>query len=475
MTVSALSSRRFTLEDQLEFAEISGDWNPMHVDPIVARRTIYGDLVVHGMHSLFWALECIAQIVGGKRGLSHLKTEFKRPVHLDDVISCKLLRSDTRDFKLSLEAKGKVLVRIEGSFSQSRYELPDLPKKISGRECRDLSFEEITAASGSVPLFVDEDRFGKMFPSLSRLLPNGQIAELLATTRLVGMECPGLHSIYSGHNLHFHDEQTNGRELNYEVARADGRFSLFWLKVKAPAMSGTITAFVRPRPRTQAAVDVVRGAVTRDEFAKYRALVIGGSRGLGEITAKIIAAGGGDVWITYHRGREDAERVTREIRSAGFHCSCLRFDATASEELRGDFESSWKPNQLYYFATPPISLEAGDWFSPEKFHTYCEFYVNGFSSTVKAVRRLGAETLSVFYPSTIFLEEFREHSTEYCAAKAAGELLCRNLERLFPHVTAYAPRLRRMRTDQTSGLMPIDAEDPLFGMLNAIRGMPVRR
>jgi hypothetical protein len=40
-------------------------------------------------------------------------------------------------------------------------------------------------------------------------------------------------------------------------------------------------------------------------------------------------------------------------------------------------------------------------------------------------------------------------------------------------VRVYAPRLERMKTDQTSGLMQIDAKDPLFGMLNAIRGMPV--
>jgi NAD(P)-dependent dehydrogenase (short-subunit alcohol dehydrogenase family) len=128
---------------------------------------------------------------------------------------------------------------------------------------------------------------------------------------------------------------------------------------------------------------------------------------------------------------------------------------------------------LYFFATPPISLETGDWFSPEKFQTYCRFYVNAFSSTVDSVLRLGDENLSVFYPSTIFLEQFQEHSTEYCAAKAAGELLCRHLERLFPPVRVYAPRLERMKTDQTSGLMQIDAKDPLFGMLNAIRGMPV--
>ena len=474
MTVSALSSRRFTFEDQLEFAEISGDWNPMHVDPIAARRTIYGGVVVHGIHSLFWALECIAQIAGEKLGLSHLKTEFRRQMHLGDVIFCKLLRLDDRNFKVCLEAKGKLLVRVEGSFSQSRYDLPGLPKKGDGADCRDLNFEEITAASGSLPLFVDEDRFRKLFPGVSRLLPNGQIAELLATTRLIGMECPGRHSIYLGHNLHFYDEHTTGGdELYYEVTRTDDRFSMLWLNVTGPAMRGTITAFARPRPRRQAAFEAVRGAVTRDEFVKVRALVIGGSRGLGEITAKIIAAGGGDVWITYHSGREDAERVTGEIRSAGFRCSCLRFDVTAPEDLAGQFEIAWKPNQLYYFATPPISLEKGDWFSPEKFHTYCRFYVNGFSSTVDSVLRLGGENLSVFYPSTIFLEQFQEHSTEYCAAKAAGELLCRHLEQLFPTVRICAPRLERMKTDQTSGLMSIDAEDPLPGMLSAIRAMPL--
>src|SRR6266513_4132072 len=186
MTASAIGSRRFTPQDQLEFAEISGDWNPMHVDPIAARRTIYGGVVVHGIHSLFCALECIAQIAGEALGLSHLKTEFRREMHLDDVIFCKLLRLDDRNFKVYLEAKGKVLVRVEGSFLQSRYELPGFPKKIRRADCRDLSFEEMTAASGSLPVFMDEDRFRRLFPGVSRLLPNGQIAELLATTRLIG-------------------------------------------------------------------------------------------------------------------------------------------------------------------------------------------------------------------------------------------------------------------------------------------------
>jgi hypothetical protein len=471
MTASVLGSRRFTLEDQLEFAEMSGDRNPIHLDAIAARRTIYGNIVVHGVHSLLWALECLAQVVGQKRALAHLKTEFKHEMHLEDVICCKLLHLDDRIFKLCLEGNEKILVRIEGALSQSPFELQDLSRKANGPDCRELSFEESSKASGSVELFLDADRFRRRFPGVYRLLPSGQIAELLATTRLVGMECPGLHSIYSALDLHFGQESTRSDTLDYQVARADSRFAMLWLNAKAPGMSGTITAFVRPRPQTQAGIEAVRRLVNQNEFCNIRALVVGGSRGLGEITAKIVAAGGGDVWITYYRGKEDGERVTREIRSARFKCNHLRFDATAPAELSGEFSLGWKPNTLFYFATPPISLGAGDWFSSEKFHTYCRFYLTGFSSTVERVLHLVPQTLSIFYPSTVFLDDFQECSTEYCAAKAAGELLCRHLERAFPHVSVYAPRLGRMKTDQTSALMPTDAKDPMFDMLNAVRVM----
>jgi NAD(P)-dependent dehydrogenase (short-subunit alcohol dehydrogenase family) len=474
MTASALGSRRFTLDDQLEFAEISGDWNPLHVDPIAARRTIYGDVVVHGIHVLLWALECLAQLSSEKRGLSNLNTKFKRQVHLGELISCKLLQLDTKGFKLSLEAKGKIVLRIDGSFCQTRYELGGLPKALSRTECRDLGFEDVTAASGSLALFVDEHRVRRMFPNALNLLTHGQIAELLATTRLVGMECPGRHSIYLGHNVHFHDERIHrGHDLSFEVMRSDSRFSMLWLNVTGPTLRGTVMAFARPRPQTQAAVETVRTLVTKDEFIKSCALIIGGSRGLGEITAKIIAAGGGEVWITYSQGRDDAERVTREIQSAGFKCRYFQFDATAPVEIvPAQFGRVWAPNQVYYFATPPVSLETGDWFSQEKFDIYCRFYVNAFSATVGSILRMSGNNLSIFYPSTIFLEQFQEHSSEYCAAKAAGELLCRHLERLFPPLRVYAPRLKRMTTDQTSGLLPTDAEDSLLGMLSAIRGMP---
>ena len=54
-----VASRTFTLEDQNTFAKFSGDFNPIHVDPIFARRTISGQCVVHGIHGLMWALDSL--------------------------------------------------------------------------------------------------------------------------------------------------------------------------------------------------------------------------------------------------------------------------------------------------------------------------------------------------------------------------------------------------------------------------------
>ena len=54
------NSFTFNGERQLEFARLSGDWNPMHMEAPSARRTQAGRRVVHGVHIVIRALECLA-------------------------------------------------------------------------------------------------------------------------------------------------------------------------------------------------------------------------------------------------------------------------------------------------------------------------------------------------------------------------------------------------------------------------------
>ena len=56
-----LAERTFTKADQARFAAVSGDRNPVHLDPVLARRTPAGAPVVHGVHLLLWGLDALAR------------------------------------------------------------------------------------------------------------------------------------------------------------------------------------------------------------------------------------------------------------------------------------------------------------------------------------------------------------------------------------------------------------------------------
>ena len=43
---SNLTCRIFTFEAQLAFSELSGDYNPLHIDEVAARRLLFGSLGV---------------------------------------------------------------------------------------------------------------------------------------------------------------------------------------------------------------------------------------------------------------------------------------------------------------------------------------------------------------------------------------------------------------------------------------------
>src|SRR5262249_47953873 len=153
------------------------------------------------------------------------------------------------------------------------------------------------------------------------------LATLLTSTRLVGMECPGLHSLYSGLNLTFGPTPSGMPEMRFRVEDAHPRFAKLRLGVEGPGFQGTLSAFVRPAPCRQRPREGVAGLVKSGGFAAQRAVVVGGSRGLGEVTAKLLAAGGADVLITYHRGKEDADSVAAEINAAGGRCRTAPFDS----------------------------------------------------------------------------------------------------------------------------------------------------
>lgn len=458
-----LLERSFTAEDQAAFARLSGDYNPIHVDPVAARRMVAGGQVVHGIHQALIALEAALSHQRG-RGRSvcvtSLKAIFKNPVLVGDTAGFYLARLGEEGCEIECREQGKVFSNISIGWAEGTAARRRVPPALAPEGVMELGYEELRGRSGSLRLGVDGGLANAMFPVTADVLGLLRIAEVLALSRLVGMHCPGLHSLFGDCAVTIGNGDGEDR-LQYRVASMDERFAKVVMEVNGPGVSGKLTAFFRPPPERQPDMADVSRLVTAGCFSKSVALIAGGSRGLGEVTAKVIAAGGGHPMITYYKGADDAQRIAAEIRAAGARCDVLRLDVRAAEL---DALPA-VPRSLYYFATPKIFGRRRAFFDYELLRDFEDVYVTSFGRLIDKLTAGNGAMVKVFYPSSVAVDEPIRALAEYAMAKRLGEELCDFYNRYSTQVEILIDRLPRIKTDQTSTLMEVPAEDAIDVML----------
>ena len=85
--------RTISEADLVQFAALTGDYNPMHTDAEYSRGSFMGERVAHGMLSLSYAigqayqLGILERTVLGFRGL---EMKFSNPVYIGDTIHAEL-------------------------------------------------------------------------------------------------------------------------------------------------------------------------------------------------------------------------------------------------------------------------------------------------------------------------------------------------------------------------------------------------
>lgn len=464
----------FTDADQAIFAQLSGDYNPLHMDPVYSRRLMFGKTVVHGVHALLWAIDVWLERKQVPVYICALRVDFTAPIGVNEPIHANVIKESNDEVKLHVLTSAAKALQIHvkfttaplGRLNEGSPVNPGYPDK---RACNEIAVNDIPACSGSIKLHLDSTMARRLFPSAERYLPAIQIAELIATSLIVGMVCPGMNSLYSGFALTFSQVIGTSEEMAFKASEVDERFSSFTINVTGPTASGKLRVFYRPPVKKQLSYLEVLQYVKDREFAGQRALVIGGSRGLGEVTAKLLAAGGADVLITFHCGSEDAHKVQDDILSGGGKAGCIQFDVLTPpadlSELSGEDQL---PTHLYYFATPFIFEGVKGVFSVSLFNRFVKYYAEGFVNSLQLLRESGCTALKVFYPSTVAIEEIPSDMGEYSAAKAAGESICQFLNKS-GGLEIICPRLPRLDTDQTANLFHVNNLDPVPYMRDILR------
>lgn len=471
-------TRSFDWDQQHAFARLSGDANPLHLDPVWTRRTQMGRPVVHGLHMLAWALDT-ALLAPDLPNVGVITARFIKPVFVNETVTLKCVSRTTADLKIAVLVDDLVVMQATlslrhrptpaGSAAEVSHTPPNAPPDPQSEPAK-LGLADIENRTGAVCL-PDFQAVTEAFPGLVAAWGAARVATLIATSRLIGMDCPGLHSLYLGLRLALCPDDRTQHTLGYAVTGVERRFRTVDLQITGPGLEGTLNALARRPPVAQPSMAELREALPAMVPAERQrqALIIGGSRGLGALTARLVAICGGKPIITYAVGRAEAEEVAADIGGPDA-CKIMAYDVRqpAAKQLAG-LEAL--PDEVYYFATGPVFRRASGRFSPLYFTEFVQFYVIGFSALVSALRDRGARDLKIFYPSTIALSEPAKDLAEYTAAKAAGEQLCHHLNRFSPQVRVLVQRLPRLLTDQTATATAVDTADAVAVLSPIIQAM----
>lgn len=103
---------RVTEQDIMNFAWVSGDTNPVHLDRDFAKKTIFGGRVAHGVLFAGWASAMLGSQLPGPGAIltSISNLQFKLPVRPGDEITIDLriidLKRKNKGLQLTLNAIG---------------------------------------------------------------------------------------------------------------------------------------------------------------------------------------------------------------------------------------------------------------------------------------------------------------------------------------------------------------------------------
>jgi hypothetical protein len=459
-----LASRTFGLSDQVAFARLSSDWNPMHLDHAFARRSQMGAPVVHGIHTLAWAADAVLRAYPIR--ISNIRARFLQPLYLDETASVTIRDRTDQRIEIDVVAANTVVAGLSLSSAPGKpvaETAPPLSSTVTGfAEPANLRFEQLAGYAGAVA--TGDADVESLFPGLTDAIGTAAVRDLLATSQIVGMACPGLHSLFAGLDVNCRRETVRENVLAYAVSKADARFRSLQIHVSGAGIAGRLNAFARPAPPIQPGMSEVSPRVSGKPFAGQRSLIIGGSRGLGEVTAKIVAAGGGHSVITFRDSEHEAEQVAADIVRAGGQCDIVRYDALSPprEQLR---ELGDAVDCCYYFATPKIFQRKSALYEPEKLRAFLGFYADGFFELCAALAHNGAGKLAMFYPSTVAIDQGIGTTAEYAMAKMAGEILAKYVNEFMSGVHVISRRLPRILTDQTATVGVASADNALDVML----------
>jgi 3-hydroxybutyryl-CoA dehydratase len=109
MTVSIQNT--VSEQDVIDFARVSGDYNPLHMDEEYAKTTIFGGRIAHGALSASYISAVLGNDLPGPGAVfMELNLKFVRPVRIGNTVvsTAEVVEMVERGNRVKLAVKGEV-------------------------------------------------------------------------------------------------------------------------------------------------------------------------------------------------------------------------------------------------------------------------------------------------------------------------------------------------------------------------------
>ena len=453
----------FKLIDQLDFAKMSGDFNPIHLDQNYARRSISGNVAVYGINLVFWGLNQFLKSKKTEIKIKKINIIFSKFININQNIKLKIFQKKKKILFNFLESD--ILVSdFEIEYERNKKNKDYYSnKKFVKKKPLILNFENFKINEKFIEnSSINEPLLKKKYLYMYKYLSFSQIIDFVTITRFVGMRVPGQDSILSKLNLFYKSSKVNKNQ--FKITSVDNRFNLINLYYRGKNLSGNIRTLMRPKKINQD-IENKNLKINKKEFVKQKALVIGGSKGLGEATVKILSLGSAKILFSYFRGKKDALQHRKAFKKniKTFHLNIeKKINLNTLKNIK-----NFKPTHLYYFATPRIFSGSGYEFKEKNFAIFNNYYLTGFQ---KIFNQLDKKILkSVFFPSSVAINQVTNKLCEYACSKAAQEILLKYLNEKYKTINFLCPRLPRLKTDQTLSILDRKSELPFRRLLKLVK------
>lgn len=207
-----------------------------------------------------------------------------------------------------------------------------------------------------------------------------------------------------------------------------------------------------------------------------RALVTGGSGGIGATICRRLAADGHYVYVHARKGVDTAEKVVEEITAAGGSAAALHFDVTDADATRKTLESALDsgPIQILVNNAGVHDDAVLPGMRPEQWHRVIDVALSGFFNVTQAILMPMIRTRwgRIINISSVSALIGNKGQVNYAAAKgalnSATKALALEVATRGITVNSVAPGI--IRTPMSEGLFDADAISRLVPMNRA--GLP---